>query len=422
MRVGLLYSLWRDLPARPVEYAMQVVAAELSRHLTRRGVEVSVYSQGRRLGLSRTDVDGVEHVTVPTGLDYLARPVLEARRRIARARGRDTAPAALSELYKLSYGYFAARDLRRRCDVAHVSIFDQLVPLIRSASPDTRIVLHMHDHKQVASAPEVVARRLAAADAVVGCSEFVTARVRSRHPELAGRLRTVRNAVDLERFSPPVERPDPRRKRVLFVGRLSPEKGVHVLLEAFAEVLRRHPDAELEVVGQSALPPFFEVDPTGSDPRLAGLRHFYGVPGRYAAALRAAIPAAAAERVRLRDAAPHGDVPSLLRAGDVFVFPAVWDEPFGLPVIEAMATGLPVVATRVGGIPETVEDSVTGFLVDPGDPAALADRIARLLDDAEARHRMGEAGRARAAAFSWERRIDEWLALYGELVASGIRG
>ena len=89
------------------------------------------------------------------------------------------------------------------------------------------------------------------------------------------------------------------------------------------------------------------------------------------------------------------DVPDILAASDIFVLPSRWE---GLPyvVIEASMAGLPVVASRVGGIPELVEDSVTGLLVPPGNPEALSEAIQRLLDNEDLRHQMGQAGREKA--------------------------
>jgi glycosyltransferase involved in cell wall biosynthesis len=90
----------------------------------------------------------------------------------------------------------------------------------------------------------------------------------------------------------------------------------------------------------------------------------------------------------------RGDVPELLAGSDALVLSSR-SEGLPLSVLEAMAIGLPVVASAVGGIPELVTDGETGFLVAPGDPDALADRLSRLIADPELRRRMGDAGRLR---------------------------
>jgi glycosyltransferase involved in cell wall biosynthesis len=100
------------------------------------------------------------------------------------------------------------------------------------------------------------------------------------------------------------------------------------------------------------------------------------------------------------------------RRAALFVMPSYY-ETFGISCLEAMAFGLPVVATRAGGLPEVVEDGVTGLLVPPGDSAALADAICRLLADADLRQRLGETGRERVVAnFTAERVVQETMAVY----------
>ena len=129
-----------------------------------------------------------------------------------------------------------------------------------------------------------------------------------------------------------------------------------------------------------------------------------------------------AERIRVLGTRPHHDVQNLLADCDVFLHPSRLDPTTGseegLPVavLEAMSHGLAIVTTRHGGIPEAIEDRATGLLVDEGDYASMAARIAELADNPALRHELGARARARhAAEFSWERereRLTELLRPY----------
>ena len=109
----------------------------------------------------------------------------------------------------------------------------------------------------------------------------------------------------------------------------------------------------------------------------------------------------------------YGELAALIRDADVAVFPSIWQEPFGMTVVEAMATETAVVASRVGGIPEIVEHGVTGLLVEREDPAALSEAVLTLLGDPQRRDRLARAGRQRAVErFSWKRIAADVLDVY----------
>ena len=177
---------------------------------------------------------------------------------------------------------------------------------------------------------------------------------------------------------------------VLFVGRISEQKGIFPLLEAAA---RFPPDVELVLCAASPDTPEIEA-------RLAA-----AVAGR--------------PRVRWINAMlPHDDVVQLYSHARVFVCPSVY-EPFGLINLEAMACGTAVVASRVGGIPDVVVDGETGVLVPPGEPEALAAAVSALCGDPERAARFGAAGRRRVEAeFSWERIAERTLAVYRDAIAN----
>jgi len=175
------------------------------------------------------------------------------------------------------------------------------------------------------------------------------------------------------------------------VGRQDPQKGQVTLLEAFERLAARRPDLHLVVAGRAG----------HATPRIE--RHLARSP--------------VADRVHLLG--HRTDVGDLLAAADCFVFPSVY-EGLGGAVIEAFALALPVVASDLPALREVVTPGTEGLLVPPGDAAALADAIGRVLDDPARRAAMGRAARHRfETAFSLERVAAAMLELYERVAASG---
>jgi glycosyltransferase involved in cell wall biosynthesis len=123
--------------------------------------------------------------------------------------------------------------------------------------------------------------------------------------------------------------------------------------------------------------------------------------------------------VELIGAKPQTQLRGRLAAANVFVLPSVMDPDGGMDnlptvIMEAMATGLPVVSTNIGGIPEMIIDNETGFLVQPGDAAAIADAIETVINDSSSAARLGHSGYERARTlFSIEKNVRELRALLG---------
>jgi len=136
----------------------------------------------------------------------------------------------------------------QNCDIVHIITFSQFVPLIRARVPKTRIVLQMQCQwlEQIDAA--VIEPRINSADLVLGCSNFIAEGVRRRFFSLAGRCHYAYNGADIPFFARPSS-VQPKPKQILFVGRLYPEKGVHILLDSFRIVLAQHPDAHLQLIG-----------------------------------------------------------------------------------------------------------------------------------------------------------------------------
>ncbi|HYU92111.1 MAG TPA: glycosyltransferase family 4 protein [Actinomycetota bacterium] len=215
-----------------------------------------------------------------------------------------------------------------------------------------------------------VLRRMARRIAVrIAVSERAAAFARAR---LGGDFRVVPNGLDVASFAAAEPADLGPGRGLLFVGRLHRRKGFPVAVEAFRLLADRHADTRLVVAGDGE---------------------------ERAAADRLQPPVRA--RVTMLGIVPHDQLPRYYAACDLLVAPSLGGESFGYVLLEAMAAGLPVVASRIPGYDEVVRDGREGFLVPPGNPRALADAAAKVLDDPTMAQTMGHAGRTTAARYDW---------------------
>ena len=178
---------------------------------------------------------------------------------------------------------------------------------------------------------------------------------------------------------------------VLFLGRLGHRKGSYDLLEAVARIAARRPDVRLLLGGDG------EIDEVRARAAELGI----------------------ADKVDLLGWIRGQDKERLLGTAVLYVLPS-YNEGLPVSVLEAMAAGLPILSTPVGGIPEAVTDGVEGFLVEPGDVSALADRLDRLLGDAQLARTMGQAARHKVeVAFSANAVVPQIEAMYVEMGLQG---
>jgi glycogen synthase len=361
-----------------------VVVDHLSRALARRAsVEVRCFGEQRREqpGLS---VRG-----------YAPWP------RLAGAPEAPYAPA----LEALSVGLAMARD-PVSADVVHTHTwYVGLGGMLVQAVHDLPLVVTLHsleplrpwkaDQLGTGYAVSSWAERLAVerAERVIAVSAQMRADILAHFRVEADRVVVLHNGVDADAFtrterSDALARHGVRPPYLLFVGRISEQKGIFPLLEA----ARTLPDGVQLVLCASS----------PDTPELLGR-----------------LEAAVAERPAVRwinAMLPVPEVVQLMSHAAAFVCPSIY-EPFGLINLEAMGCGTPVVASRVGGIPEVVVDGETGWLVEPGDPAALGRALRHALEDGERGRRMGAAGRRRVEQhFSWDRIAERTMAVYTDAI------
>ena len=252
----------------------------------------------------------------------------------------------------------------------------QLVPVINIHRH--RAVLYAHNALLQTYRKREVGRTLGTVSLIVCVSDFlaqITADSLTR--DLVERIRVVPNGVDCRTFRPGNSVRSGDRLNVVFVGRTIPQKGPNILLEALA-ILNRD-DVGAEIIGSHGFDP--------NAPLTAYERHLREL----------ARPLG--DRIRFRPTVPRHHLPGLMRAADIIVVPSRWSEPFGLTVLEGMASGVPVIASAVGGIPQAMGPA--GIQVPPDDPEALAEALDFLALDESRRQGMAQACRQHAEAHDW---------------------
>jgi glycosyltransferase involved in cell wall biosynthesis len=350
---------------------LETISATLVAGLRERGYEFSVLTCREDPRLPPTDSWGgvpVHRLDLTSALTLRDAAGLATVRHDAAAIARDWEPDLVHLAFSPQAGYLT---LGAR--------LDRLAPLLVSFHGPWPVL-------EDAAGPTLTRRLLDSADWVTACSRASLEQVRGFEPGIAERSSWIPNG--LEPASPPSAPPAAGEPLVVGLGRLSPEKGFDVLLRAFARLRRAEPRARLVLAGRGV-----------EEGALVALARELGI----------------AEAIDFHGWVRAADVPELLDRANVVAVPSR-EEGFGMTALEAAMRGRPVVATRTGGLPEVVDDGVTGVLVAPEAPDQLASAIASLLADRGRAARLGAAGRERAERlFSEERLLREHEELYGRL-------
>ena len=237
---------------------------------------------------------------------------------------------------------------------------------------------------------QMLSEKIAAADFLVCISAFAQSQLMKLSPcEHWHKLVVSPLGVDPSVFAPRPQRPAPETFEILCVGRLTPAKGQHILIDAVEQLAREGRRVRLHLVG--------------------------GGPDEASLRAHAAI-CAAPECVVFAGAITQDRILQFYAAADVFCLPSFAE---GLPVVlmEAMAMEIPVVTTFIAGVPELIRDGVDGLLVAASDTDALATALARLMDDAGLRQNLGASGRARVLQlYGLRRSVERLAAVFAERV------
>lgn len=226
------------------------------------------------------------------------------------------------------------------------------------------VVLHMHNsHLNVAKRAQLKALKTSP---IVFCSQFLRREIETKFPNYFEKTFVVHNGADVDRFYPAPSRQS-TPVTVVYCGRLVHYKGAHVLLDAMRTLQKKGLDVQCKVIGGS----WFGKSRTTL----------------YMRRLRQMCPS----NTQLVGYKSGHELAEILRNADIFCCPSIWNDPFPLAPIEAMASGLVVVASQVGGIPEALQFG-GGLMIPPNDPLSLADALQAVAEDTNYRERLREEG------------------------------
>ena len=238
-----------------------------------------------------------------------------------------------------------------------------------------------------------------AATRVLGVSNFIRAHAEERFPRIRSKSKTVYNGVDGTLFRPESDPSIHTDPPILYVGRVEQRKGVHVLVDAFEQVIsKQRPNTRLRIVGPHSYwnekpSPYYQalVERCKGNPRIELLAPTYD------------------------DQA----LAAIYRDSACTVVPSVFPEALGLTALEAQASGVPVVVSNAGGLPETVSAGKTGLVFDNGNASQLAEAVLSIIGNPDRRRTMGAAAREWVmATFSWDVIASELERTYVEAMAA----
>ena len=292
----------------------------------------------------------------------------------------------------------------------------------------SRKVMHFHNNPLGDRAESEFAARAPAywsqvqkSSAQIAVSEFVVGRLRLAHSHAGSDARPanifkVPGGAGSNVLLPEKRREARQRIRqqlglketdvlFLFSGAIRPEKGVDYLARAFARLSDENPNACLAVAGGSKL--WVEE----------GWLWGKGLGSTEQQVRDVLAPAIARKRAFMLGLVPPVEIDGYYAAADIFVLPSMFQETFGLVLLEAFSAALPVIAFRSGGIPELVQDCKNGLIVAQGDEEALLRSMRTLIADPDLRRRLGAAAESVPAKFPWENTVDLLEAVYRDALS-----
>ena len=207
---------------------------------------------------------------------------------------------------------------------------------------------------------------------IIVYNDILKKRIRACFPSFR-RIKAISSGIETKEFSKKKQRKD-KKLTILFPGRIDdPAKGFEFFLKVFHRIKEEHAHVRLLITGK--------ID-FGED----GIESIGWVP--------------------------YSQMPDIYHRADICVIPSLWEEPFGIAALEAMASRIPVVASSVGGLKRIIQHKETGFLISPGNKDKFYGSLKQLVSNEDLRKKMGEKGKARAEEYSWNKIMRKYQTVF----------
>jgi spore coat protein SA len=376
------------LPVPPVKGgAVEHWVHEVSERLSQHKFEISIIS--RPAGIEGHD-----------GIRYVGIPWTKTERFFLWLKSKLTWRNPLRYLAKIqnvtSYGIRLAK-LLHDDDLVVIHNEPNLLFFINH-NPNQTLILHMHnEHLTMKMLRPFYRRALKKVSLIICVSDFIRQSAIQCFPEYADKFVVVFNATNPNIFKPyghdaieqtkEIINVEPNHSYLLYVGRLTEVKGVHILIAAFEALLKRHANARLIIAGSS----FFEgASKTAYEQTLVNL----------------AKPIS--NKIIFTGFIPHEKLKYLYSVADIVVLPSIWHDPCPLVVLEAMSSGTCIVSSSVGGIPEVLKDGLNGLLVEANNVPALTEALIHVLENQHLKQTLEQTAREHILhGYTWERLVVE---------------
>lgn len=412
-KIGYVLQPW-DKVDPLITASVSIVSYEVSTRVAKEN-DVIVFQNGSGKKVLKKKFKSINLYSIPTGYDrYLERYIMKYLYRIFYKK---SVPYYYSILYYFVYISLISFYARKhKIDILHVANFGNFTPILRLLNPKAKIILHMHCEWLTMMDSRLIKKQLKRINHVVSCSNFVTNKNNDKF-NIRDKSSTIYNGIDTKIF-------DTKEKKILnhllYVGRISPEKGIHTLLEALPSIKRVFPGVKLSLIGSKNQLPYDMYVKYTDDNRIKKLKRFYTNPPSdfyyYNYLNDFAREHDLLDNITFLGAISNRELPYYYQNATIFICPSVFNETFALTPLEAMSTGTPVIGTKSGGLVEAVQNGVNGMLIDKEDGRQLADSIIYLLSNPDILKKYGNNGRKIIESnFTWDKIAGDFMNLYQKL-------